>query len=121
MICWKCGSTIDDRAAVCVHCGAATPLGMSISQGVQKAPGDPNEPANVGFIVLSIFVPMFGIIFGAVESGNGKKRAGKAYLISGICGIVALTVIPIIITIVCTLLSIVFSFLPLLLIAFQNT
>ena len=86
MICTNCGSAIDDRAAVCIHCGAATPIGMSMNQGAQKPLGDPNEPAKGGMIFLSALIPLFGLIYGAVESSNGKKRAGKGYIIGAICG-----------------------------------
>ena len=99
MICWKCGSTIDDRAAVCVHCGAATPLGMSISQGAQKAPGDPNEPANGGMVFLSALIPLLGLILGATENSSGKKRASKSYFIAAGCGMAFWAIISIVLTI----------------------
>ena len=99
MFCTNCGSTIDDNAAVCIHCGAVTPRGMTMGVGGMKAPVDPNEPANGGFIVLSLLVPIFGIIYGAIEKGNGKERAGKAYLTAAIIAMILWIVVPIIITI----------------------
>lgn len=104
MICSNCGNAIDDNAAVCIHCGAATARGISMGIGGVKAPVDPNEPANTGFIVLSLLVPIFGIIYGAIEKGNGKERAGKAYLISGISAIIFWFVFAIVITLISILL-----------------
>jgi len=79
--------------------------------GGVKAPVDPNEPANGGFIVLSLLVPIFGIIYGAIEKGNGKERAGKAYLTSGIASMIFWVVMPVVITLLITLISFI---LPLL-------
>lgn len=111
MFCSNCGSTIDDNAAVCIHCGAVTARGMSMGVGGVKAPVDPNEPANGGFIVLSLLVPIFGIIYGAIEKGNGKERAGKAYLTSGIASMIFWVVMPVVITLIIMLISFI---LPLL-------
>ena len=111
MYCSNCGSTIDNNAAVCIHCGAVTARGMAMGVGGVKAPVDPNEPANGGFIALSLLVPIFGIIYGAMEKSNGKVRAGKAYLTSGIASMIFWVVFPIVITLIITLISFV---LPLL-------
>lgn len=50
----------------------------------QKPPVDPDAPANVGFIILSVFFPIIGIILGAVKFSDGAKREGKAYLIAAL-------------------------------------
>ena len=84
MYCTNCGASIDNSSVVCIHCGAATGIGMHMQQ-TYKAPVDPDEKANGGFIALALFIPIVGIILGAVESSNGKKRAGKAYIIAGVC------------------------------------
>lgn len=56
-----------------------------------------DEPANGGFIALSILIPIVGIIFGCVSMSDGKKRAGKAYLIAALAAIGAYLLIGIII------------------------
>ena len=107
MICSNCGNAIDDQAAICVHCGAVTARGMYMGIGRRpvKPPVDPNEPANGGFIVLSLLIPLVGIILGAIESSNGKKRAGKAYIISAVASIVFWVVLSLLITFGSFLLS----------------
>ena len=117
MFCSNCGSTIDDNAAVCIHCGAVTARGMSMGVGGVKAPVDPNEPANGGFIVLSLLIPLVGIILGAIESSNGKKRAGKAYIISAVASIVFWVVLSLLITFGSFLLSL----LPYFIVLFAST
>ncbi len=100
MICPNCGNVVDDNAAICVHCGAATPKGIALGIGkTPEPPVDPNEPASKGMTALSFFIPMFGIIYGAIESGKGKKKAGKAYLIGAVLGMVFWVVVITIFTI----------------------
>ena len=96
MFCSNCGNEIDDKAAVCVHCGA--PTKNFTSNG--KSPVDPNEPPNTGYIVLSVLVPMFGIILGAIEKGNGRQRAGKAYLTAAVSVIAFWVIFSLVITII---------------------
>ena len=59
MFCNNCGKEISDEAVICVHCGVATgrPMpGAQVNPVPAAAPvNDPNEPANVGFVVLSVF------------------------------------------------------------------
>lgn len=46
-------------------------------------PYDPaNEAPEVMLVILAVFVPLIGIIYGSVCLGNGEKRAGKAYLLA---------------------------------------
>ena len=116
MFCRNCGSQIDDNAYICVHCGAATGQGAYF----QKAPVDPDEPANGGFVALSILIPMFGIIYGAVEKSNGKLRAGKSYLTCGIASMIAWVVIPIVLSFFIFLLATVLSLLPLIPLIFSS-
>ena len=47
----------------------------------------------------------------AIEKGNGKERAGKAYLTSGIASMIFWVVMPVVITLLITLISFI---LPLL-------
>ena len=113
MICSNCGSAIDDRAAVCVHCGAATPLGMSMSQGPKKPLGDPNEPASGGMVFISALIPLLGLIMGATESSNGKKRASKSYFIAAVCGMAFWAI-------VCILFTVAMCLLPFLVILLES-
>lgn len=98
MFCSNCGKNIDDKAAVCIHCGAPT------ANFGGKAPVDPNESPNSGFVVLAILVPVFGIVMGIIETNNGKKRAGKAYLTAAIATTVFWVLFSLIIVFISTIL-----------------
>ena len=63
MFCSNCGKSIDDKAAVCIHCGAPT---RNFSAN-GKAPVDPNEPADKLMIIVSVILPIVGIILGIME------------------------------------------------------
>ena len=44
---------------------------------------DPSEtPAETGLIILSVLVPLAGIIIGCICLSNNEKRAGKVYLLA---------------------------------------
>lgn len=81
MYCNNCGKEISDEAVMCVHCGVATgrPIPGAATTNNYRA-NDPDEPANTGFIILSVLIPLAGIIMGAMHLSDGRKRAGKAYL-----------------------------------------
>ena len=76
MICSNCGQEIADMAVVCPNCGTPT---NAQNQPVFDA-GE--EKANVGLIILSVFVPIVGLILGIMEISKGNKKAGKTYLIT---------------------------------------
>lgn len=111
MYCSNCGAVIDDKAVVCIHCGAATAVG-NVMQQPYTAPVDPDEKPNGGMIALALFIPMIGIILGAIESSNGKKRAGKAYLIAGISAMLFWLIFSVVLTLLLT-------FLPLIVMMFS--
>lgn len=70
--CTNCGAELNENAVICVRCGAA----------VQTVAED---KVNAGLVVLSVFIPLFGIIYWAVkakEFPRGAKACGIAGLIS---------------------------------------
>ena len=75
--CSNCGAELNENAVICVKCGAA----------VQQAAED---KVSVGLVILSIFIPLFGIIYWAVKAKETPKRA-KA------CGIAALITIGVVV------------------------
>ena len=104
MICPNCGNAIDDNAAVCVHCGVPTVYGSAIGlSNPNAAPVNPEEPASKGMLILSFLIPLAGIIIGATDSSKGKKRAGKACMISAVCGMVFWIVFSIILAFILTI------------------
>lgn len=58
------------------------------------------DETNVGIVVLSVLFPIVGIILGAVNLSNGKKKSGKAYLMAGIISAAVCVVLGIILGII---------------------
>ena len=76
MICPHCDHEVSDLAVMCPNCGAPLDNRGAAPEGEQKANG--------GFIALSIFFPIVGVILGIVEMSKGNKKAGKTYIITAI-------------------------------------
>ena len=83
--CRHCGKEIDDQAVICIHCGCETDNGYK-----QKMANNYNQPAvdyeakaTAGQIVISVLIPLVGIILWAVLHTT-KPRAAKTCLITGI-------------------------------------
>lgn len=82
--CSYCGAEMHDRAAVCLKCGCAVPAPIP-----QAA--DEEDPINGGFVLLSVLIPLFGIIYWAVQAHNRPncaKACGVASLVSMVLSIV---------------------------------
>ncbi|SEK20015.1 zinc-ribbon domain-containing protein [Ruminococcus sp. YRD2003] len=77
MICPNCNHEVSDLAVVCPNCGA------SLNNNSYNTP-ETEQKANGGFIALSIFFPIVGIILGIIEINKGNKSVGKKYLWAGI-------------------------------------
>lgn len=113
MYCKYCGKQIDDNTIVCPYCGVQTGAVQIIppqpnygyqQNNQQYTQNDPDE-VNVGIVVLSVFIPIVGIILGAVNIGNGRKKSGKAYLTVG-CVVVGIEVLIGILMLVFAMISI---------------
>lgn len=79
--CSNCGAEIDENAVVCVKCGCAV-------QGKQLQNTMNEDTANVGFIILSVLIPLFGVIYWLVKAKEYPKRAKAC----GIAGIISFAV-----------------------------
>ncbi len=77
MFCSRCGKEIDDDAVVCIHCGCAVE-----NRSVSKE----EDVINVWLCLLSVIIPLFGIIYWAVKYKEVPKKA-KA------CGMAAIITI----------------------------
>jgi len=78
MFCTECGKDINDKAAVCIHCGVATPN--------SKAAID-NKGADIGMKLLSLFIPIVGLILYLSWKDTkpiAAKDVGK-FAIIGVC------------------------------------
>lgn len=79
--CSNCGAEIDENAVICVKCGCAVQ-----GKGTQVATAE--DTVSVGFVILSILIPLFGIIYWAVKAKECPKRAKAC----GIAGIISMVV-----------------------------
>lgn len=83
MFCQKCGKEISDDATYCIHCGCAVETGS-----VRKNRGNVNstektEEVSVLLILLSLFIPIAGIIVGDVRY-NEHPDTSKIYIWCGV-------------------------------------
>ena len=81
--CSKCGKEIMDEAIVCPGCGCAV---VNPSTPTQIA----NDEVSVGLCILSVLIPLFGIIYWPLkhkETPRKAKACGIAALISWGVGI----------------------------------
>lgn len=81
MFCSNCGREIDNRAAVCIHCG--TPVGRFYQK--------PEDAPSGGFAAIGFFIPLVGLILFLVYHDTRPlraKSAGKGALIGFIVKIV---------------------------------
>lgn len=81
MFCDNCGKQIDDKAATCPHCGAAT-KNLAVAMASKK---ETNSVGIAGF-VLSFFFPLIGLICSAVGVKRSKELSGsgKGLSIAGV-------------------------------------
>lgn len=81
MYCINCGQQIDDKAAVCIHCGVATKNVQAKKQSEETN----NNMALIGFI-LSFFIAIAGLICSIIglKKVNECGGKGKGFSIAGI-------------------------------------
>ncbi len=83
MFCQKCGKEIMDEAVVCVHCGCAVNNSSTPETTVKENVVE--DKANAGLVILSILIPIVGVILWPVKHGKTPKAA----LTYGLCGIIS--------------------------------
>ena len=74
--CEKCGAELNDEAVVCVKCGCSLNKVVANTQNV-------DESVSSGLVVLSVLIPLFGIIYWPVKAKSRPKCAKY-------CGIAAI-------------------------------
>lgn len=78
MFCTKCGAEINDSAVVCVNCGCAV-------GGKQVVEEEKDMTVSVGLVIVSVLIPLFGIIYWPVKAKTRPKCAQAC----GIAGIIS--------------------------------
>ena len=93
IICPKCGEQNLDQAVFCGVCGG--PISQPAAPATPSAtPANPpvSDGLKIGIAIATVFVPLLGIIMGAIymnDPNPNKKKVGKLWLIIGI-GIIVL-------------------------------
>ncbi len=80
--CRKCGKEINDDAVMCVHCGCATEKAARPSTN-QNPDYDPYSGADFVEVLLSLLIPIAGIILYVVKKDT-RPKAAKTCLITGV-------------------------------------
>ena len=74
--CQYCGKEIVDEAVVCTNCGCSVIQTNSPAHNV-------DDTVDIGLVILSVFIPLFGIIYWPLNAKNRPKCAST-------CGIAAI-------------------------------
>ena len=94
--CSSCGAEIEPGMTQCSYCGqpventASGNIQYGKTQNVTPNAYDPNamqaqeDKVSVGLVVLSVLIPLAGVIIGIVNMTKGKKKSGQVYLIVAI-------------------------------------
>lgn len=80
--CRKCGKEINDDAVMCVHCGCATEKAARTNTN-QNPDYDPYSGADFVEVLLSVLIPIAGIILYVVKKDT-RPKAAKTCLITGV-------------------------------------
>ncbi|MBE6858893.1 MAG: hypothetical protein E7498_05605 [Ruminococcus sp.] len=70
MYCKNCGQEIRNEAVVCVHCGCS----------VEKKEPLTEDKISAAIVILSLIIPLVGIIMGIINICKSKFRSGGIYL-----------------------------------------
>ena len=83
--CPSCGSEVNENAVICVKCGTSLPKSTESTPSANNNPAPVNVDNNINvlFVILSVLVPLFGIIYWAVAAKTAP-RCAKACGIAGI-------------------------------------
>lgn len=78
--CLKCGNVINNNYKNCPHCGSI--VVRVVNSNIINSEKN-NDPINIGVILLSIIIPIIGIVYGIYNYHGNKKESGMAYIITG--------------------------------------
>ncbi len=81
--CQHCGKEVMDEAVICPGCGCAIQTVNAQPEGTPQNYTD--DSVSVGLVILSVLIPLFGVIYWAVKAKSRPKCAKTC----GIAGIIS--------------------------------
>lgn len=78
--CLKCGEIISNNYKNCPNCGSII-VRVVHSNNIDSETN--NDSISIGIILLSIIIPIIGIVYGIYNYQGNKRESGIAYIITG--------------------------------------
>ena len=85
--CQHCGKEIMDEAVICPGCGCSVQA-TNDAKAAEVAQYIYSQGANIGLVVLSVFIPLFGFIYWPLKAKTEPKTARAC----GIAAIISFTI-----------------------------
>ena len=82
--CRKCGAIYNSGAVICDQCGGGLSVVTSNSAYDQSYSSNSSGTSNVWMYVVSVLIPLLGIILGCIKIGKDENELGKSLIITGI-------------------------------------
>ncbi|WP_303766364.1 hypothetical protein, partial [Ruminococcus flavefaciens] len=77
-----CGQPVENTASGSIQYGQTQ--NVTPNAYVPNANQAEEDKVSVGLVIVSVLIPLVGIIVGIVNMSKGKKKSGKVYLIVAI-------------------------------------
>ncbi|MGN0668977.1 MAG: zinc-ribbon domain-containing protein, partial [Oscillospiraceae bacterium] len=86
MFCRTCGKEIGNESVFCRYCGSRTmfPQPAFPNSQLEIVQEKDDDKINVGLIFVCFLIFIVGIVLGASNLKDGRKKSGKVYLVVGI-------------------------------------
>ena len=88
MFCRTCGKQIDNDSVYCRYCGCQTMFPVISAAKPEDCQEKIVDKTNGWIVLLSVLVPLAGIILGVKYQKKGRKKSGTTYLVVGIASAV---------------------------------
>lgn len=90
MYCTKCGQATGTKNNICDEClqnemhEMAQEMGALYEISGKDEAELPQKKSATKLIILSVVIPIVGVILGIISFSNGERRAGRTYLLTGL-------------------------------------
>lgn len=91
--CWQCGSEISDNTRFCPNCGISFEQNTAGTHSCQNIQVEKPDKFNSLLFMVSMLIPLFGIIYGACIYRTRKREAGGC-LLGALISIVVFLLLP---------------------------